>query len=644
VGPALAEKAKKPGWGCWMKRVVGLILKRKNIPYFLAALGVLLYFGLSVHYAMTQRSTIDEGLYLYKGYQFAIGKYAPYQDYGLRTQYGPLAYLIPGWAQLLFGPGLRTGRTLAVLSGLLALMGLWLVARRLKGDWWAVAAVWLAALNPGTIRTYSFGIVQGTVICLLMWMLFFSLERKNNIWQVSIGAVLAGLLLLTRQNMAPALPILVIYIFWQYGKKTGWTATAAGVITIIAGHLPFWPGIMKAWVPWLPAQLTPFLNSLRIPAGTIPLLNTPPDISARIYGLLEGLRFHFISVTGFLASLIFWPKKAAWKTVSHFRSAIFLTGLFAVLFILHLWAGVGFSEGNGYNTSTFSTYLSFFDYVGILIFILIFPTMEKRAAPFRQIAAALVVMVFAFGIGYGGFDVFGNTLANLGIPRLKTFISTGHISNVKIPLWDFLSTKYGLSILDVKLLVSGVVGLLAGAIILLAGFGLWYWFKRKRLEIYSYGFMVLASFLIIGAILTPTPVLGGGFTQWDCTGNVITDYEKVGSFLAQSLPAGRRLYWDGGNAVAILLYAPNIIIYPQQVDNFWNYYLGGDEEVLARLNSWNDTLATQWRDNSDAILFQQDEYPVWESYVNTPQFDGLSDPQKFPLNCAPDTFLRIFLR
>ena len=118
----------------------------------LAFAGVILYSVLSVGYAFTQRSTIDEGLYQYKGYLFASGTYQPFQDYGPRTQYAPFSYLIPGAVQLVFGPSLLTGRLFGVITGILALVGLWLVACRLGGYWWGAAAVWATALNPGVIR------------------------------------------------------------------------------------------------------------------------------------------------------------------------------------------------------------------------------------------------------------------------------------------------------------------------------------------------------------------------------------------------------------------------------------------------------------------------------------------------------------
>ena len=49
------------------------------------------------------------------------------------------------------------------------------------------------------------------------------------------------------------------------------------------------------------------------------------------------------------------------------------------------------------------------------------------------------------------------------------------------------------------------------------------------------------------------------------------------------------------NAVAILLYVPNIHIFPQQIDGPWNFYKGGDSDTLARLDKWSDDLARTWR-------------------------------------------------
>src|ERR1035437_3796573 len=127
-------KRKIEGWGI-----------KTGLALAAALLGAAVYLAFSIHFANTQRPTIDEGLYLYKGYLFAKDIYHPYQDYGPRTEYSPLSYLIPGYIQVWFGPGLQTGRIFAIIVGVLALLGLWASARRLAGSWWAALAVWAVA-------------------------------------------------------------------------------------------------------------------------------------------------------------------------------------------------------------------------------------------------------------------------------------------------------------------------------------------------------------------------------------------------------------------------------------------------------------------------------------------------------------------
>ena len=620
------------------------IIASNRAAILVAFAGVVLYSTLSIGYAFTQISTIDEGLYQYKGYLFTAGIYQPFQQYGPRTLYGPLAYLIPGYVQRIFGPSLLTGRMFGVITGILAVLGLWLVARRLAGNWWGAAAVWATAINPGVIRNYSFGVDQGLVACFLMGILVLSLKRSRFNWQVVAGMVLAVILLLTRQNMAPVLPILILYIFWEYGKKPGWIAVLVGTIALVAGHLAFWPGILSMWTPWFPASITPFLNTWRVPAGAVQVMEgQQPNASARIYGFLEGVRFNFVALTAFIASLIFWPKRSAWKDTAQFRATVFLAVLFLSLLGLHAWAGLGFGEGNNYNTFTFSPYIAFFNFLGILVFVAVFPILEKRPSVIRLLLVLALVLAFATGIGFGGFSVFGDQLININIPRIKTLFTTGHIPAGKVPLWDYLASAYGIAHNVSRRRVSELAGLLAGLIILAVGWGIWAWLRRKRTAVYSMSFVTMLLFLTIGTVLSPTGVLGGGFTQWACSGNANTQFQQVGDYLAKNIPSGSKVYWDGGNAVAILLYVPNIHIFPQQIDGPWNFYHGGDSDTLARLDKWNDDLAKTWRAEADVIITQQVNYADWQPYLNEAGFNEVA-PLKIPLNCTADTYLRVFIR
>ena len=626
-----------------LKRQMKLWGAKSGIALVLALMGAAVYLAFSIHFANTQRSTIDEGLYLYKGYLLAKDIYHPYQDYGPRMEYSPLSYLTPGYVQLWFGPGLRTGRIFAIIVGGMALLGLWASARRLAGPWWAAMVVWAVALNPAVIRFYSFGLSQGLVTCLLMWMLFLVLGRNRETWQAPLSAVLAGLILLTRQNMAPVLPILLVYIFWQFGRKQGLIATLAGVIIVIVGNVVFLPGILVVWAPWLPATLTPFLNAWRQPEGVTPALNFQHDWITRLYTLLEGLRFHFVSLAGSIVGLVLWPARKAWKSDQQFRSGVFLAVLFFLLLGLHIWAGLGLSGINYGNAYTVNPYLAFFAYIGLLFAIAVFSNFQKHLSASKQIFLSLLVILISAGIGYGSFLSTSPFLLYLRIPRIWSFFKTGKILP-GVPIWDYLANKYSLPYNTSRWLIPLLSGLLCGCLVLLISFAIRSFLNRKRLlQFYSFGAIVAVVFILAGILFSPTVALGGGFTQWECNMNVIKGYEQTGQFLASALSPGDLVYWGGGNAVSILLYVPNIKIFPQQLDDQWNFYHGGDDNTLARLGLWNDELAKLWRDKADVIIIKQVDFPIWQSYLDKSEFVELQSP-KTPLDCEPDTFLRVFIR
>ncbi len=614
------------------------------IALAVALLGAVVYLAFSIHFANTQRPTIDEGLYLYKGYLFAKDIYHPYQDYGPRTEYSPLSYLIPGYIQLWFGPGLRTGRIFAIIIGVLALLGLWASARRLAGPWWAALAVWAVALNPAIIRFYSFGLSQGLAICLLMWTLFLVLGEGRSIWQTCLSAALAGLILLSRQNMAPVLPVLLVFIFWQYGRKQGLLSALAGLAVVIIGFLIFWPGILEAWAPWLPASLTPFLNAWRLPEGITSALNSQPDWKTLLYAFLEGLRFHFVAVAGSIVGLVLWPARKVWKSEQQFRAGVFLAVLFFLLFLIHTWAGLGIGGINYGNAYTVNPYYAFFSYTGLLLTIAVFSNLQGYLSVVKTILLSGIIILLSTGVGYGSFLITSGILLYIRVPRIWSFLSSGKILNGNVALWDFLANKYGIAYDTSRWLLPLLAGLLCGLLILLIGYSIWLLFRHNRLfQFYTPGTSIAAVFLLAGMLLSPSIALGGGFTQWDCNMNVIQTYEQTGQFLASNISANDLVYWDGGNAVALLLYAPNLRIIPQQLDDQWNYFLGGDSNTLARLGLWNDDLAKLWRDKADVIITQQVDYPKWQPYLQDSKFLEVYPP-KIPVDCESNTYLRIFIR
>jgi hypothetical protein len=610
-----------------------------------ALVGVAIYIVISIHFANIERATIDEGLFLYKGELFASGVYHPFQAFGPRTEYGPLSYLIPGYIQLWFSPGLRTGRAFAIVVGVLALVGLWATARRFSGSWWATVAVWTVMLNPAIIRFYSVGISQGLVTCLLMWSLFFALGKDRRIWETSLSAGLAGLILLTRQNMAPVLPILLIYVFWQFGRKQGFITTLAGVSVIVIGHAIFWPGILEMWAPWLPANLTPFLTKWRLPNGITSVLNFNANWSARIYSLLEGLRFHFVSVVGAIASLVVWPFLKAWKSDAHYRFGAIVGVLFFLLLGIHIWAGLGFGGINFSNAFAVNPYIAFFTYLGILFTIAVFSNFQANLSVVKQMALSIIIILVSTGVGYGSFLNTSEFLLYLRIPRIRSIFTTGQVLPGYVPIWDFLNHQFGIPFDTSRWLIPTITGFLCGLLVLLIGLGIRIFMKRKvSINFYSFGAISITFLMLVGTLFSPSIVLGGGFNQWDCPGNTITDYESVGKNMAEVIPPGSKVYWDGGNAVAALLYVPGIVIYPQQIDGQWNYWLDGDSVALSRLGHWNQALAEQWRQQADIIIIQQGFIDAgWQTILNSGEYAEVLRT-KVGLNCTPDSSLLVYRR
>jgi branched-subunit amino acid ABC-type transport system permease component len=130
-----------------MKDFIDRIRKNRVIYILILAIAVAGFLAQAFIYAHQMPSKVDEGSFLIKGYDYVKGIYTPFQDYGPWTNNMPLAYYIPGVAQVIFGPGLRTGRYFAVFTAVMMLLATWLLLRRLKGKWWALAGVLFFALN-----------------------------------------------------------------------------------------------------------------------------------------------------------------------------------------------------------------------------------------------------------------------------------------------------------------------------------------------------------------------------------------------------------------------------------------------------------------------------------------------------------------
>ncbi len=589
----------------------------------LAALGGILYTFQSWRFAHNQFSVLDEGLYLFKGYLFAIGRYQPFQDYGPWTNHMPLSFLIPGYLQKWIEPGLRTGRYAAVALGVLMLLGLWILAYRLGGRWWAAGIVWAVAVNPAVIKMFSVMASQGLVACMLVWTLVLVLGEERSWGELLVGSVLAALIPLTRMNLAPVLPLVAAYIFWEHGRWKGVVATLVGASVFTAVFSLYLPNILSLWVKWIPEGLVPFAEAWRLRGIGSPSWRPPIDTLNRLVSFFEGFRYHFLAVVGFLVALLLWPPKASWQPKSKYKVAVFLASLFAILWGLHAWVALQ----NTYCVFCYSVYLSFFSSLGLLLIVVSSPFWLRKLPAWRESLAVLLIVGISAAIGFSSTpyirgeivsDDFIRRLVQVEIPRIRDF----RIAPEGVPLWGILTNKFGWEYTQIVVgtkrwlssLLSTGLGLLVGSGAILGARWMRAVFARRSLApqaAFSTLSLALMLFLALGFVLSPTRALGGGRGDYDCGSGVIESYEEAGQYLAEAIPAGSRLYWNGESAVVLLTYMEGVEIFPPQLNNGYSYRLGGEPDVLYRRGYWNETLARQWAAESDLILLTERGYNGW---------------------------------
>jgi hypothetical protein len=535
---------------------------------------------------------------------------------------------------------------------MLFLLGLWIVVRRFGGHWWAAAAIWVVALNPAVIKVYSVMTSQVLVVCALVWVFVLTLGEDRRLWQIILGAGLAGLLPLTRLNMTPLLPLLLLYIFWEHGSKKGLWAFAAGLLTFGLGHALYWPGILTLWAKWLPASLTPFLDAWRITGGA-KVWDPQIPFEMRVSSFFEGIRFQFVAFISVLVVIFMcFRARSDLKKVKGYKAIIFLLVFFLVMFVFHAWAALA----QNYCVFCFSSYLSFFSISGFLALVIIFAGWYSQAGlPRRKLLMWLVLIVLALGIGYSTHQTVSSlpwmerlseAFFSISIPRFKD----GQFQGGSVTWLGLLSNKLGWDY--VEILKQGQMIFYMIFAVLVAAAGTWIIMRLlSRLEkqqgsasLLPLGGFVLLAFLIWGLILSPTAFLGGGRDFYDCDQNMITAYEQNGAYLAENIPPGSKIYWRGGLALSVLLYLPDVEYYPAQFNTVYSYREGGDPDALVKWGLWNEVLAEYWAEEADYILLAERSYsgPITE-YVESDAFVELTPTS--PLNpCRADTIIHIYRR
>ena len=575
-----------------LRKILRFFQDRPILADGLAVVGMLVYLSSLWTLAHNQVSVLDEGLYLFKGWLFSTGQYTPFQAYGPWTNQMPLAFLIPGWVERIFGPGIGTGRMLAVALGVLMLPGLWLTARRLGGRWIAAGIMAALALNPAAIRMLAEATSQGLVACILAWCLWFSLGEDRKNWQLLVGGLLAGCAVMVRINLIPLLPLLALYVLWLKGLKSLlWSL--AGMLIVFGGlHLFYWPNILQLWAKWLPFG---FLKAW-FPPKTIPTWQPDNPLGFRIASFFLAFRYHFAALAGALAGFVFWPKKENFKT-AQFKTAVFLAGLLLVFFLLHAWAALG----NEYCVFCFPTYTAFYAGVGLLFMAVTLPAWNLNPPAWRKWLGGLGFLALLAGMMYSAEGAAETMLGSLFYKHLLSLPVPGFHG---AQLWQVFANKLHLEYSYIYDRAHTWFPVFAALVLWLVLFaGLWALTRAAKAGLRS-GLalgLVIVLFLFVGSFLAPMPVLAGDYTSYDCPNDVIPGYQAAGAQLAKAIPPGAKIFWAGYSPVT-LLQIPGVQIYPSQLHGAYSFRISKDDDDLLKYGWWNESLAEKWLAEADFVL------------------------------------------
>lgn len=576
------------------------ILSHPWTAYIIALLGGLLYAWNALVTARTKTSYLDEGLYLYKGLLFATGVYQPYQDYGPWTNHMPLVFLIHGYIQKWFGPGLATGRYFMIVLGLLTCLGLWILARRWGGNWWAAGIVWAMALNPAEIKVHTLAISEGLIAPMMVWMLVLILRERPAAWQIMLSAALAAVMWMTRLNLAFILPLLLPFILWRHGWKTALQAGLVGFLIVAVVHALYWPDIFRLWAGWLPPSLTPFLRPWRISSAAAAGQSIAPDETANPFRIFLYIwltfRLHFVALTSALGVWLLWPERLH-RFSERVRAAVFLSALLIVLLVAHMWAAFTSSC-----VSCILLYVGNFDFLGLLLLIVAFPFLQRDLPVWRRALTYAVGAMLIPGVGFSTYEDVSSVFANAMIGRMDHFYPWNVLQHF-IQLQPLMLFRQTFAILASLLTIL----IFAIALVVLVRLS-----PDRGAAARQLGFTALNLLLIAALVLSPTILLGKGNDFFDCGDtNVLQSYKEAGDYLASIIPPGSQIYWDG-RLDAIFLYLPGVTVYPPQLNHVHSYRIGGDADTLYRLGYWNDLLARQWIREADYILLQKGFVQSWE--------------------------------
>ncbi len=166
---------------------------------------------------------------------------------------------------------------------------------------------------------------------------------------------------------------------------------------------------------------------------------------------------------------------------------------------------------------------------------------------------------------------------------------------------------------------------------------------HKRIKEFTFTKVSLITILGLGLIFLPSNIFGGELSPQACN-NVVKTVEEIGAELDALIPAKSSVYYAGGYSPTAMLYLPDVQIFPQQYEQDYSFYLGGDRDTLEKYCYWNETSIDYWLQQSDFILVSEKNYKTsLGKLIHQMDFHQIYHSEPI-YSCVKDTSLMLFER
>ncbi len=609
----------------------------------LSLFGGAFYLARIYQYIHILPSMLDEGTYLYKGLLFIEGVYKPFQAYGPWTNKSPWLFYLFGLVQKLFGPGLATGRYFALALAMLLAVSLWASLRKVTSPFWASVAVWILALSPLTGVVYAYAASQIVVAAFLAVALACLLGQKRSLMALYCSTFWFAILSLMRVHMILLGLFALIYIYRYYGKKIfGRMAVLWGTL-ILLGYGLFWPEMGRLWQGLLPSTLARLLpdkipslgDATSVWAAATQNISVLSRLNAVAVALVSEIFIVFGQIFGSLYLLNTWrqvkntpedlDKRWVLDWLTTFIPAYFV---FYGIFVWNTFA-------NNYCVDCLKFYTRFITPLGLVNLVLLLFTLKPARKLWLDSIAVLGALVAGALTGFSVWEILGKQALYFPVPK----IWDGKLWET-VTLWTILESKLQLSYNQARLFSPILLGIFFSSILVVALLIL-YKIRCFRFKV-SYGYSLFISTLI----LTTVFVAATYQEQRACEPgfDVLASEKRVGIALDESIiKDGALVYWAGGQSITPLLYVEDIQTFPQQYNNIYAKYLGGDTETLLKYGFYNEESDENWQHIADYFVISNENISHFKSLIAGASLIEIPIPSD-ALGCSGKAQVRLFAR